>query len=327
MRFNSYFEQDFLINEHISLSNVICNENTKTFKIILKGEKLLEINALKKLILGMQKLSSDRQLRKYEITYSIAYNDLRKNESKLYLEYYRTILTEVSVDYELLSLSNSNVAFDGVNYVISLSDINKVNDNVIEKAKKLFTQFGLDVDIKKELIDKETILEIKKEIVLEEEEQMRKNIEEAKEVSDKKKQIADAQKKSNYVKPATEAAVEPIKNIPSTQTGLDECINTTGSLSFTIQGHIFNITCNKLPKSELYQLSITDGTDSILVKKFVKSEAEKATYAALKVNDIVRITGTAVNDNFAHEVVLNVNKLLYIGVKEEKTRKDLALEK
>ena len=165
MRFNSYFEQDFLINEHISLSNVICNENTKTFKIVLKGEKLLEINALKKLILGMQKLSSDRQLRKYEITYSIAYNDLRKNESKLYLEYYRTILTEVSVDYELLSLSNSNVAFDGVNYVISLSDINKVNDNVIEKAKKLFTQFGLDVDIKKELIDKETILEIKKEIL------------------------------------------------------------------------------------------------------------------------------------------------------------------
>ena len=68
----------------------------------------------------------------------------------------------------------------------------------------------------------------KKAHKLEEEQQMIKNIEEAKEVSLKKKAIEESQKKSKYVKPTIMSAVEPIKNIPNTQLGLDECINTTG---------------------------------------------------------------------------------------------------
>ena len=328
MRFTSFFETEFLTKEQISISKVICNEETKSFNIILKGEKLLDVNAFKKLVAGMQKLSADRTFRKYELKYSINYNDLRTLETKLYLDYYRTILMEVCVDYELLSLTNYNVSYENNVYTINVSDINKISDNVIEKATSLFKQFGLLVEIKKAVIDKELVSELKKTQAALEEEKMLKDIEQTKEVNEKKKQIEEIQKKgSKYVKPAIEAAIEPIKNIPSTQSGLDECLNKMGSLSFTIQGHIFNITNNKLPKSELYQISITDGTDSILVKKFVKSEADKATFAALKVNDIICVTGTAVYDNFAREIVLNAVKILYIGVKEEKKREDLALEK
>ena len=327
MRFNSYFEQDFLTNERISLSNVICSEENKTFKIFLKGERLIEVASLKKLVAGMKKLSSDRLLRKYDISYSISYSDLRSSDEKLYVEYFRFLLTEIVVDYELLSLSNLNVSFDGKTYIAKHTASSKVNEAVVLKANKIFAQFGLNVDIKLELIDKEVVKEIKNEIILEEEQQMIKNIEEAKEVSLKKKAIEESQKKSKYVKPTIMSAVEPIKNIPNTQLGLDECINTTGSLSFTIEGHIFDITHTKFPKSELYQIAITDGTDSISVKRFVKSEAEKETYEALKINDIIRVTGTAVSDTYAREVVLNANKILYIGVKEEKVRKDLALEK
>lgn len=327
MRFNSYFEQDFLANERISLSNVICSEENKTFKIFLKGERLIEIASLKKLVAGMKKLASDRLLRKYDISYSISYSDLRSSDEKLYVEYFRFLLTEIVVDYELLSLSNLNVSFDGKTYIAKHTASSKVNEAIVLKANKIFAQFGLNVDIKLELIDKEVVKEIKNEIILEEEQQMIKNIEEAKEVSLKKKAIEESQKKSKYVKPTTMSAVEPIKNIPNTQLGLDECINTTGSLSFTIEGHIFDITHTKFPKSELYQIAITDGTDSISVKRFVKSEAEKETYEALKINDIIRVTGTAVSDTYAREVVLNANKILYIGVKEEKVRKDLALEK
>ncbi len=327
MRFNSYFEQDFLTNERISLSNVICSEENKTFKIFLKGERLIEVASLKKLVAGMKKLSSDRLLRKYDISYSISYSDLRSSDEKLYIEYFRCLLTEVVVDYELLSLSNLNVSFDGKTYIAKHTASSKVNEAVVLKANKIFAQFGLNVDIKLELIDKEVVKEIKNEIILEEKQQMIKNIEEAKEVSLKKKAIEESQKKSKYVKPTIMSAVEPIKNIPNTQLGLDECINTTGSLSFTIEGHIFDITHTKFPKSELYQIAITDGTDSISVKRFVKSEAEKETYEALKINDIIRVTGTAVSDTYAREVVLNANKILYIGVKEEKVRKDLALEK
>ena len=327
MRFVSYFEENFLTNEQITLKNVICNEQNKTFDIYLTGAKLLDIPSFKKLILGIQKISSLREFRKYTVVFHIEYNELRKNEEKLYLDYFRTLLTDVNVDYDLLTLSNYNVSYEDGSYILNLNDLNKVNDKVIEKAVKLFNQFGLNITIKKVLIDRETVLEIKKEIIENEEAQMIKDIEQNKEVEEKKKQIAEAQKKSKYVKPNTEAAVEPIVNIPTTQTGLDEFLNTNGSLSFTIQGHIFNIEVSRLPKSELYQLSLTDGTDSILVKKFVKTEADKAAYSALKKGDVIRVTGTATNDTYAREVVLQATKFVYIGVKEEKSREDKALEK
>ena len=327
MRFASFFEQDFLQNEKITIGEVLCNENAKTFNIVLKGDSLLDINALKKLVSGMQKLSSDRLMRKYTVLYSIKYDNLKLDDTKLYLDYFRVLLTEIKVDYELLSLSNFNVEFSDSTYIINLSDENKVNDKTIEKALKLFNQFGLKVNVKKNVINKEKINEIKNEIKNIEQEEMLKTIETEREVSEKKKQIDEAQKKSKYVRPNNQASVEPIKNIPSTQLGLDEVLNTRGSLSFTVEGHIFKIESSKKAKSELYEIAITDGTDSILIKKFVMSEADKATYSALKKNDIIRVTGNAINDTYAKEVVLNVSKLIYVGVKESKDRNDLALEK
>ena len=329
MRFTSYFESNFLENEKITLSNVICNEKDKVFNIKLKGEKLLEINALKKLVLGFQKLANDRDLRKYEVKYAISYDDLRLKESRLYLEYFRFLLADYKVDYDLLNLTTYTVAFENNSFVISLSDVNKISDEAIEKAKTLFAQFGLKASIEKVAFDKEEVAKIRQQIADNEVMEMKKNVEMEKEVLEKNKQIAEAQKKSKkyVVKPLTETAVEPISTIPSTQVGLDEFLNKAGSLSFTIQGYIFHIEHKKLPRAEIYELSVTDGTDSILVKRFVKNEADRATYEALHVNDVVRITGTAKNDMYAREVVLDINKISYIGVKEEKTREDLALEK
>ena len=327
MRFTSYFEPDFLIKEHIVLKNVKCSEGKKSFCVYLQGDKLLDIASFKKLVAGITKISSLREFRKYTVEFYISYNDLRTDESKLYIDYFRTILTEVNVDYDLLMLSNYNVLYENSVYTITLNDLNKVNDRTLEKAIQLFSKFGLQVEIKKVSIDKEAVLEIKKEIKETEEAEIKKTIEQNKEVEEKKKQIETAQKKSKYVRPNTLEAVEPIVNIPTTQLGLDEHLNKNGSLSFTIEGHIFNIEYSRLPKSELYQLSITDGTDSILIKKFVKTEADKEAFAALKNGDVIRVTGNATNDTYAREVVLQVTKFIYIGVKEEKTREDKGLTK
>ena len=330
MRLTSYFEENFLENEKLILENVVVDEKNKIFKLFYKGESLLSIDSFKKLVNGMKKVSSDRELRKFEVKYSIKYNDLKANDEKLYMDYFRVILTEINVDYELLMLSSSNVIYNPSisSYVINVTSGAKVSEDVINKAKELFVNYGLMVDIAKEVIDRQTVLDIKQEIVEIEQEEMIKTIEQEKEVTEKKKFIAETVKKGKkYVQPITEEAIEPIKNIPSTQAGLDEVLNKSGSLSFTVQGHIFNIKSTKLPKSELYEISITDGTDSILIKKFVKSDSEKEAYKAFKVNDIIRVTGTAVNDTYAREVVLNVSKVLYIGVKEDKEINDLALEK
>ena len=41
MRFTSYFEENFLQNEKLTLTNVLCNEKERSFKVSLKGEELL----------------------------------------------------------------------------------------------------------------------------------------------------------------------------------------------------------------------------------------------------------------------------------------------
>ena len=124
MRFVSYFEENFLTNEQITLKNVICNEQNKTFDIYLTGAKLLDIPSFKKLILGIQKISSLREFRKYTVVFHIEYYDLRKNEEKLYLDYFRTLLTDVNVDYDLLTLSNYNVSYEDGSYILNLNDLN-----------------------------------------------------------------------------------------------------------------------------------------------------------------------------------------------------------
>ena len=48
MRFTSYFEPNFLENEHIILKNVIGNKENKTFTVYLHGDKLLDIISFKK---------------------------------------------------------------------------------------------------------------------------------------------------------------------------------------------------------------------------------------------------------------------------------------
>ena len=164
MRFSSYFETDFLSNEKISLIKVLCSEQKKSFHLELKGEKLLSIDSLKKLVTGIKKIQEERVMRKYDVTYSISYDDLRSDDENLYLEYYRVLLTEICVDYELLSLSSYGVEYNSNVYKLIVSDSSKINQNAINKAIKLFENFGLKVEFKTTTFDKDAILEIKKEL-------------------------------------------------------------------------------------------------------------------------------------------------------------------
>ena len=326
MRFSSYFEEKFLENEHITIDSVKCNEKNRSFNLALKGEELLNISSFKKLVKGLQKLEND--LRKYEFNYTISYDNKKLDDRQLYLEYFFTILTEINVDYELLALSSCSIEYNGGVYSASVVGEKKLSDKTLEKAINLLFKYGIEAQVVRKVHNKDEVIEYKKEKEIEEYAAMQKNINDQKEVKEKQEMLEKVVKnRKNIVKANNDESIEPISKIPSTQTGIDEYINNTGSASFTIQGEIFDISSRKLPKSELYQVAITDGTDSILVKKFVTTEGDKEVFSALKTGDVIRVTGIAENDTFAREVVLKVVKLKYIGVKEVKERKDLALEK
>ena len=137
---------------------------------------------------------------------------------------------------------------------------------------------------------------------------MFKQIEEHKENAKREQKLEEIQKKPRRYAKSTDEVCEPIANIPATQSGIDECINTTGSSTFTIEGEVFAIESRKLAKATLYQIAIYDGTDSIMIKKFAKTDVDKELYDSIKKDDIFRVTGLASYDMYAREVTITSNK-------------------
>lgn len=326
MKFYDFFEKDFFENNKIKLLGVKAKDKEKSFEIHLEIDKPLPIHLFKKLLKGFSKL--EKELRHYVISYNFKYLDNDFSNKELYLEYYRVILTDIKVDYDLLTLSNYNVDYEDGCYFLTLFNDKKIEDIVIEKAVKVFNEYGFMVKIIKNLVDKEAAKKIREEKALEETKVIIKNINEAEESREKEKKLEEISKKAKKRIPVyKDEIVEKIVNIPSTQSGIDECINTIGSNCFTIEGEIFNIESKKLPKSEIIQLSITDGTDSIKAKKFIKYDTDKELFSSLKIGDIVRITGNANFDLYARDVLLTISRIRYVGEVKKVERKDLSSEK
>ena len=64
-------------------------------------------------------------------------------------------------------------------------------------------------------------------------------------------------------------------------------------------------------------MKVTDETDSIIVKKWLRTDTEKELYERDMVeNSRLKITGKAEFDSFAKQVVLNASSVEYIGKKE-----------
>lgn len=324
MRFSMYFPNNFLMDNKITLQEVKANEETKTFTMHFKLAYVLSVNLFDELQKGLAKL--ERELRRYKVVYLYEYEDLMLNSSHLYLDYYRYLITK-SLDYQIMNLVNLNVQFKNGCFEVILTDCKKFNDDAKEKIINLFSKYGLQVSINCEVVNKEEVLAIKEEKQAQEEAEMLKQIEEHKEVFERDQKLEDIQKKPKRYASTVDDVCEPIANIPATQSGIDECINTTGSSTFTVQGEVFAIESRKLAKATLYQIAIYDGTDSITVKKFARSDVDKELYDSIRKDDIIRVSGMASYDMYAREVTINANKFKLIGKKTVEERKDKALEK
>lgn len=325
MRFSTYFDDNFFETNQIKLDHVNANKEKKSFTVFLTIDTLLDIINYKKLLKGLAKLQKENRL--YSFDYEIKTLHPRYEDKSLYLLYFQTILTETGIDYDLLNLANSNVNFENGNYEVVIAGERPFDESIFLKAQKRFLKHGLAVSFSLKRLDKEQVLELKNEKIEKEKQEIIQNISIQKEELERKEEIDNINKKPKKFIKTVETPVEPIKNIPATQSGIDECINTTGSTEFTIAGTIFNVEHRTLPKCELYEISITDKTDSIMVKKFIRTENDKELFAKLKCNDVIKVSGKASYDTYAREVTLMANKITYIGEEKKEERKDLATEK
>ena len=118
-----------------------------------------------------------------------------------------------------------------------------------------------------------------------------------------------------------------IKEIPVTQLDLERYENTHGFPSFVIEGEIFECEIKKLTNFHLATFKVTDQTDSIVVKRFLRKQEEIDEIAKLKNGDVIKVSGKAQFDNFLKDMVLMADVINYVKKASKKENVDLALEK
>lgn len=186
--------------------------------------------------------------------------------------------------------------------------------------EKEFNYYGLNIPIYFEQDPNKSIEEEIRQLDMQKQEELRKMNEEAKILQANQKAINDSKNYRAYqIKEVT-----PISEIPLTSNDLAIYANTKGMTVFLIQGYVFASEVKTFTNSNLAQIKITDETDSIVVKKWLRGEEEIKVFKELKVNTILKVQGKAEYDPYAKNVVLMATKIEILGTKKEDEIKDEA---
>ena len=160
MRFTKCFAENFLSDYKIEIKKVIAKEDIKTFYVHFNIHQPLMVAVFEDFLKGLAKM--ERELRKFNVSYEFTYDDLSLDNSNLYLDYYRFLITK-SLDYQILNLANLNVSFKNGEFAFLVTDNKKITPEASEKIVNLFAKYGLKVTINCQVVDKEEIIAIKQE--------------------------------------------------------------------------------------------------------------------------------------------------------------------
>ncbi len=248
----------------------------------------------------------------------------------LHLEYSRNLLAEEQnrqyLEQTLLALNEQSPRFQSVDAKDAIFNDKEIQfkipkdalglEDLLQPIEEQLTRFGLEFQVK---LVRDEEQSVKAEI-----DAMQKEIEET--LSQQKKEAEavqkineQMQKEKKYTKISKPTDISFIKDIPNSQNEISIYQNTNGPAIFVIDAYIFNIDIKSFAKSKssLATMKVTDETDSIIVKKWLRTDTEKELYERDMVeNSRLKITGKAEFDSFAKQVVLNASSVEYIGKKE-----------
>ena len=305
-----------LINKNIIDSEDIVQIDAKLNKL----SKKLTLDILFKNTYPIEKYNEIRMaikdiLSNFSFGYylNIRYENYTLNEMELE-NYFKEIieaLKESSLKYS--AFLDSNKRIEGNRIVFKFESDALGFDSLLPTIKKEFLSYGLNVNLDIEL-DYENNIEaqinkIDKKI----EETFISNQKEAEAIVDFNKNSKEARNKYKAIRPQRSF----IKDIPMSFEALVIQKNTEGPQNILVEGRVFGIDIRKFSKSKsagLAQIKITDDTDSIVCKYWLKTEEELSLYENSIVNDtILRVIGQAEFDTFSKNVVISARTIEVIG--------------
>ena len=292
------------------ITKIKVNSKNNSWNIFIDKEDLLPINIYEEV--EEKKNLLDEQATSIEIIYNI-----KNKNNNIYLEYFKYFINLLEEELKVIELYKDSMRLEDDKLIlIATTSIEKKRlEKALPKLEKLYKKVGYEEEFNIEVRKEENVLEeIKKEL-----EPVEIKVEEKKKVEEpipEKKQYRRAPKDPNAIM-GRGIVEEPIKI--KTLIGEDNNV--------VIECLVFGIDILSKPDFNIITLKVTDYSDSIYCKMFVRDEEDfKKLSKELKEGNWYKIRGYTKNDQYSRELVLNARDIVKIE-KEESSRKDMSVDK
>ncbi len=250
-----------------------------------------------------------------ELGFGYENETLSDEELKEYLDEILKILVSESARFKALNIDDCVIEDNKISFAIAHDA--KGFEDLCMPIVKAFEEYGLNVRVKYHYDSAKSVQKEIDELDNQIERELSKQRQEAMVASRFNKEAKDLKK--SYVKDVPTEKTS-IKNIPLTHNDIVRYQNENGTLAFMVEGYVFGIEIKSFTKTKtsLATIKITDETDSILVKKWLRTEKEKELYERdIKNNVMLRVVGKIEYDSYARCVVLTASTIDVLGVHKE----------
>ena len=314
-----YFDESFLMTNGIRIEPALFYQDQKRIVMNVVFEKIVDIKTFDEFLLCLKMLQNDDQMKKivtkFEVNYQYKNNQFDDQTLKDYMNYFIDLSKDnaLSVSKEFITVENGSI------FILEMSNALDLQ----QKLSNMFNQFGLNVDILIKQLDRSQIEKEKNEQKEEDRAILEQMVLEQSRIAEENKRIVDAAKSAKRTSSVLKKDnVIEIKSLPVTEIELDAFKMENGLENVTVKGELVNKDFIQTRNEKFWaNLTIYDGTDSIVLKKYVDRD-EKELYEKFNNGDILLANGPIEYDTFAKEVVVRMRKVEILSLRAPKEPND-----
>lgn len=309
----------------IRIDEAVFKKNSKKLNISFVLSKAVSISKYNELSDAVKDILSPLDVY-LEISFGYEDETLSFQELKEYLEEILKILVSKSAKFRALNADDSIIEDNKIIFLVAHDSLGL--EDLYQPIVDAFADYGLSVNVEIKQDENQSVQAQIDALDQEIEEILAKQKEEAMALRRFNQEIKNVKKHYGSDMPTTKTS---IKNIPTTHMGILEYQNENGLPNFMIEGYVFAIEIKGFSKtkSSLATIKISDDTDSIVVKKWLRTDKEKELYdTEIKKGTMLRITGKAEFDSFLKTVLITASSIEVIGkYKEEEIIDDAPVKR
>ena len=307
MKFEDVINEQGILEEKINLKNAKYYKRNNLLILNLSLEKCLKYDKFSNLKKAILDIFNGINV---ELNISYIKNELTIDDYKKYLEVILNELIVQSARFKIFDLKDCEITENNIKFLIAYDALGV--DDLCEPLVQGFKKHCLDVTVSLVKDQNKSVQQELDNLQREIDEEINRQHQEAKEVLKVNERLKT---ESKYRRNDTPTILSYIKDIPNSANEISIYENTKGIPIFLLNAYVFGIEIKSFAKTKslLATIKVTDETDSIIVKKWIR-ESEKEIYERDIVNDAnLRIIGKAEYDNFAKQVVINASTIEYLG--------------